>query len=181
MALDASPYEGAEIIHDMCLPIPNKLRGCADFIFNGSCLDNIFDPAQALRNISAMLRPEGRVMMFEHGTMIQGAFTVFSPEWFFDFFAANRYADCQVQIGCFDDIFGPWRIQNWEPFDESGQGMFDSMQQGDFVTICTAEKGPGSTDNIMPIQAQYRAQHSKAADPYLPAWRKYKQSGRRHG
>src|SRR5262249_24549327 len=87
IALDVSDYEDAEIVHDLNCALPEKYRGVADFIFNGSCLDNLFDPAMAMQSISKMLRPGGRVMGVEHGTSINGAFVCYSPEWFFDFYA----------------------------------------------------------------------------------------------
>src|SRR5262245_28941827 len=39
-ALDVSDYEEAEIIHDLNTELPAKYHNIADFIFNGSCLDN---------------------------------------------------------------------------------------------------------------------------------------------
>jgi len=50
--LDVTDYEGATIIHDMSVPVPNEYQNRYEFIFNGSILDNMFDPAQAMRNIS---------------------------------------------------------------------------------------------------------------------------------
>src|SRR5262245_50868112 len=43
--MDVTNYEGASIIHDLCEPVPDELIGQFNFIFNGSVLDNIFDPA----------------------------------------------------------------------------------------------------------------------------------------
>jgi hypothetical protein len=62
-AVDVSPYEGAEVIHDLNQPLPDSLRGTADFIVDGSVLDNVFDPAMGLRNLTEMLRPGGRLLM----------------------------------------------------------------------------------------------------------------------
>jgi 2-polyprenyl-3-methyl-5-hydroxy-6-metoxy-1,4-benzoquinol methylase len=62
-AVDVSPYEGAEVIHDLNQPLPDRLRGTADFIVDGSVLDNVFDPATGLRNLTEMLRPGGRLLM----------------------------------------------------------------------------------------------------------------------
>lgn len=183
-ALDVSDYEGAEIIHDLCKPLPDHLRGCADFIFNGSCLDNIHDPAQAMRSLSAMLRPGGRILMFEHGTAIQGAILVFSPEWFFDFFAANGYEDCQIKLGLFKNVFDPWVLQDWQPFDFNRVAVTATpgIQYGDFVNVVFAEKGEHSTDHISPVQGQYRAFHAPGTvDPYLAAYDKYIRSSRRYG
>src|SRR5580658_8160978 len=38
--LDHSNYEGADLIHDLTTPIPAELRECADFILDGSTIDN---------------------------------------------------------------------------------------------------------------------------------------------
>src|SRR5262245_37054452 len=55
-AIDVSDYEGAEIICDLTAPIQPALEGIADFILDGSTLDNVFDPATALKNIARMLK-----------------------------------------------------------------------------------------------------------------------------
>jgi hypothetical protein len=44
-AIDVSGYEGAEIVHDLNLPIPASLTAIADVIVDGSTLDNTFDVA----------------------------------------------------------------------------------------------------------------------------------------
>src|ERR1700688_2793850 len=101
MALDVSAYEGAEIVHDLNAPLPDRYRGVADFILNGSCMDNLFDPASAIKSMSKMLRPGGRVFHFEHGTPVNNAMLCYSPEWFFGFYAINDYADCQIFVCSF--------------------------------------------------------------------------------
>ena len=51
-ALDVSAYEGADIVHDLTTPIPPEMEGIADFILDGSTLDNVFDAlAQAWRSV----------------------------------------------------------------------------------------------------------------------------------
>ncbi len=181
-ALDVSNYEGADIIHDLNLPLPSSLHRCADFIFDGSCLDNIFDVGTAMRSLSQLLRPGGRIVLMEHGTAIQGALTVFSPEWFFNFFAANDYTDCQIYLG----IFPPglmfrkdWAMRLWEPFDAKENPVSASPQCGDFVNLVIAEKGPKSTDECIPIQAQYRVLHKTENEKYIAAYHRYKSSKRR--
>lgn len=181
-ALDVSDYEGADIIHDLNEPLPAGLHGTADFIFDGSCLDNIFDVAIAMRSLSKLLRPGGRIVMMEHGTAIQGALTVFSPEWFFNFFAVNDYADCQIFLGTFprnDKMRGPWDLHIWKPFDKHGNAVSASPDCGDFVNLVIAEKGESSTDDRVPIQAQYRRMHNVGEDVYVAAHHRYKASKRR--
>jgi hypothetical protein len=62
LALDHSNYEGAEIIHNLTTPVPPELRKRADFILDGSPLDNVFDPATVITNFAEMLRPGGRLI-----------------------------------------------------------------------------------------------------------------------
>jgi SAM-dependent methyltransferase len=196
-ALDVSDFEGAEILHDLCKPLPAELHGIADFIFDGSCLDNIWDPAQALRSMSAMLRPGGRMFLFEHGTMIKCALSVFSPEWFFDFFAINGYADCQISLAYIPDgpkgpwVRGPWDVKEWQPFNDDGSPRWSHPKGGgNFYNLVLAEKGRNSTDSVAAVQAQYRKRHVASdsayvdqrgpkSDVYLRAHRRYLASSRR--
>jgi SAM-dependent methyltransferase len=155
-ALDVSTYEGAEIVHDLNLDLPLNLHGTADFIFNGSCLDNLFDPATAIKSLSKMLKPGGRIVHLEHGSPIQDAFLCYSPEWFFSFYAVNNYADCQTLICTFPDgMQHDWLVSRWQPYlDAKANGA--SLGIGDFLNIVIAEKGPNSTDIRPPIQSHYR-------------------------
>lgn len=103
LSIDVSNYEGADVVCDLSYQIPNNLHSKFDFIFNGSCLDNIFNPSMALSNLSKMLRPKGRLMMIEHGSFFNGPYTVFSPGWFFDFFVENNYEDVIIYAALFKD------------------------------------------------------------------------------
>lgn len=158
MAMDVSDYEGATIIHDLNKPLPVALHNICDFLFDGSCLDNLFDPANALRSFAKMLRPGGRMMLVEHGTAIQGALICFSPEWFYDFFAANSYELHGITLLPFPA--GRWEPKQWVPY-EGGKPVTASpgTEIGDFYTVVIAEKRAESTDNRALIQAQYRVLH----------------------
>lgn len=159
-AIDVSDYEGADIICDLSQPLPKSLYGKFDFIFNGSCLDNIFNPAEAMRNFSRLLRPKGRLMMIEHGSMFNGPYTIFSPGWFFDFFCYNKYQDCNVYHAIvktmYDVSYGPWslRLYNWKGNPTGAPPKTRSREQ--IMYLIVAEKGSDSTDEQLPIQQQYR-------------------------
>jgi SAM-dependent methyltransferase len=58
-ALDASAFEGADIVHDLNLPVPDHLRGVFDTIFDGGTIEHIFDVPAVFRNVRAMLAPGG--------------------------------------------------------------------------------------------------------------------------
>lgn len=177
ISVDVSDYEQAEIVHDMQDDLPEGCRGIADFIFNGSCLDNIFDPAAAIRNMSRMLKPEGRVYHFEQGNSHPTAYLKFSADWFMDYYALNQYADCKVYIVDQPNSLGvpliragdreplqrsPYSlaVYSFNPYVErNGNSGYDCSSIEAFSRYeihCLAEKDAGSTDGRRPIQKHYR-------------------------
>ena len=80
-ALDASPFEGADVIHDLNEPIPDELRGQFDFVLDGGTLEHVFDVARALDNVVEMLAPGGRFVSLTPFNGWPGhGFYQFSPE-----------------------------------------------------------------------------------------------------
>mgnify|MGYP001617199187 FL=1 len=57
--MDVTKYENADIIHDLGYKVGKSLHNRFDFIYNGGCLDNMFNPAVALMNMSKMLKTGG--------------------------------------------------------------------------------------------------------------------------
>lgn len=58
-SLDFSDIEGAEYIHDLSRPIPQKLRKRFDVIYDGGTTEHVFDIAQSFRNVDRMLKDDG--------------------------------------------------------------------------------------------------------------------------
>lgn len=161
-AIDVSNYEGADTICDMSREVPAELRSRFDFVFDGSCLDNIFSPATAVANASRILRPGGRMMLFNHGSWTHGTYSICSPGWYFDYFVVNRYADCRIYLASFRDNLslhlGPmklWRF-NWR---EAKDGNTPPIGQH-FMVIVLAKKGVNSTNDVLPVQRQYRVNNA---------------------
>jgi hypothetical protein len=182
-ALDVSSYEGAEIIHNLNEPLPDRYHQIADFVFNGSCLDNLFDPASAIKALSAILRPAGRIIHVEHGSPCNGAFLTYSPEWFFDFYALNNYSDCKTFVCTFTNLHLPWNVFQWQPYVESQTGGLEIVivPSGplQMLNLVVAEKVVGSSDTKMPVQAHYRAyQKDLTEDIYVRQYLRFRQSPR---
>ena len=98
-AIDHSDFEGADIVFDLIGDVPPQHVSSADFIFDGSVMDNIFDPASAMRNIAKILRPGGRYVGTNAGTVRWlPAYVAFNPYWFFDFFIANGFEDVKIYV-----------------------------------------------------------------------------------
>jgi len=160
-AMDVSSYEGAEITHNLNTPVEPSLEGKFDFIFNGSVLDNMFDPVTGLRNISRMLAPNGRVIHFEHASnATNNAYLQFSPNWFFDYCVVNRFADCKAYLAFFRDLDGPWDFYACSHNDGTEPRQFRSACFG--MTAIVAEKSALTTWDKSPIQKQYRSPNEQA-------------------
>jgi hypothetical protein len=54
--LDASPYEGADTIHDMNTPVPEAWHGRYDVVIDSGSLEDIFNFPVAIANLANMLR-----------------------------------------------------------------------------------------------------------------------------
>lgn len=161
--LDVSPYEGANVIADMNLPLPIELRGKYDFIYDSSVLDNIFNPAQMIQNAALMLRESGRFLSMNVASFYPGAMTSCHPEWFYAFFAVNNFRDVKVyltvqrnptKMSALTDL---WR---YKPFftPSTNYDYLDAVRscEGIAHTIVLAEAG-GKVEEPMnfPVNLQY--------------------------
>src|SRR4051794_39715241 len=55
VALDASDYEAADLVHDLNEPVPRDLHGRFSLVFDGGTIEHVFDVATVLRNYMAMV------------------------------------------------------------------------------------------------------------------------------
>jgi SAM-dependent methyltransferase len=178
-ALDVTDYEGADIVHDMHDPVPDSLTERFDFIWNGSCLDNMADPATAIQSTFRMLKPGGRIFMMEIGTPHHNAYTMYSPAFFFDYFAVNDFTDCKVYACMFPSEAvhsGPFDFYVWRNFENTlWQFPMDAFPPNTaLISFVIGEKGAQSSWHRKPVQGQYRADHG----PYRAAFEAYAKSTR---
>ena len=196
MALDISDYEGAEVVHDLNFPLPSKYKGQFDFIFDGSSLDNIFNVTQALFSMSEMLRPGGRLMLYNTSNSHPTGYLQFSPDWVWDYFAVNGYADCKVYVHEFPDTaegelvvpahlpdggYPPqWGcLWHYDPLVlYSGQYGFQNSfikDRGMRFFHSIAEKAADSTSTKSPVQMHYRGNETAV---YIDAAKRFRASPR---
>jgi SAM-dependent methyltransferase len=179
-ASDVSDYEGADIIFDLSGTLPAEVNGAFDFIYNGSVLDNVFDPATCIKNISRMLRANGVVIHYEGMAHFGWAYLKFSPDWFFDYYALNDFADAQFYLCAFEHFHrSSWDVYEWSPFvNEDGQLKLTSPISfpQEVLVLAIAQKGQGSSNDSVPLQNLYRgSEHA----PYERAFRRFEKSARR--
>jgi SAM-dependent methyltransferase len=177
-ALDVSPYEGADMIHDLNQPLPARLEETVDFLIDGSTLDNVFDPAMALRNFARLLRPGGRLLAINAYSTQETAYTICSPGWFLDYFVENGFADCKIYV----TVESRGRLNTFwlDPgYVESARDIPLPFHTNARMWITVfAEKGTASTTDAIPIQQHYRPHD--AWDAYLKRLRDIRASPRPH-
>ncbi len=157
-AIDVSSYEDANIIADLTDAVPQELMFKYDFVYNGSCLDNIFSPADAIRNMTYLLNETGRIFHIEHSTHYMGPYIKLSPDWFYDFYVYNNF-DVAIYIAIMPKTLNDeWDIYEWIPaLIQRTELPFDRLQTENFLTICIAQKRKNSNIRlIFPIQKKYR-------------------------
>ena len=158
IAIDHTDYEGAEVIIDLNVPLPETHVGSVDFLFGGSVLDNIFDPATYMVNVSKLLRPAGRVFDQNVISQVHHAYLLVTPAWLLDYYVVNRFRNLQIYIaeqaaGGFVHMYGVLATGN-EIVSDFGPPR-GSLPLG---VIVIAEKAVDSTSDILPIQDQYRSE-----------------------
>jgi hypothetical protein len=171
-ALDHSGYEGAEIIHDLNKPIPSHMENSADFILDGSTLDNLFSPSTAIQNVARMLRPGGRFISVNAQSFHANAYTITSPYWFVDFFAANQFADCRVYITTHGDR-GELNVFFADPVRRI-DSAFRALELAGIIVF--AEKAAASSWDAVPSQRYYS--NAEAIEAYVAAGERFLASDR---
>lgn len=105
-SLDVSDFEGAQIVHDLNLPLPEHLRGQFDMVYDGGTLEHVFNLPIALKNCMELLRPDGRLFLHTPANNLCGhGFYQFSPELFFRAFSAENGFEVER---CVVHVIGPY-------------------------------------------------------------------------
>jgi SAM-dependent methyltransferase len=160
-ALDHTDYEGAEVFHDLSNPLPNSLKEIADFVIDGSTLDNCFNPALTIKTYAELLRPGGRLLAIDTYSNFFDPYVIVTPLWFFDYFVINGFSDCQVYVlvslpGGATNTFSINRglLFNTEP--DPTEAVRNFVSPYEMAMIVIAEKAKNSTSDKWPTQHQYR-------------------------
>jgi SAM-dependent methyltransferase len=82
--MDASAYEGADLVHDLNEPVGKELYERFDVVVDGGSIEHIFRPDQVLANIMRMVRVGGSAIIWTPANNLCGhGFYQLSPEFFF--------------------------------------------------------------------------------------------------
>ena len=157
-SLDNFDYEGAMHILDLNVPeVPDNLRNRFDFIVDGGTIEHVFHVPNVLNNIFSMLKVGGRILHISPSSNhMDHGFYMFSPTFFLDFYAANKFEINLAQVARYTrkpDVH-PWLAMNYTPgsLDRISVGGLDD---GIYAIFFLATKTAESTGTAVPQQNLY--------------------------
>jgi hypothetical protein len=92
ISMDYSDFEGANFLHDLNAPFPEKMQGRFDAVLDGGTLEHVFNFPAALRNCLELLSVGGHFITTDvpANSLMGHGFYQFSPELFFRVFNAEN-------------------------------------------------------------------------------------------
>jgi hypothetical protein len=161
--MDWSPHFGVDIVQDLGAALPVDLWRKFDFIYDGGSLDNMFNPAQGIMNMSSMLRPQGRMLCLSCASSFSLPYTMFSPGWFYDYFEVNNFESWDIYQCSYTSeqelIYGPWKVRKLVEGGDLNRPAPPSETGLHWVIVAIGRKGKDSTAYRQPIQYQYRTKN----------------------
>lgn len=167
-SMDYCDYEGANIIHDLNIPVPASLKNKYDCVWDGGTLEHIFNYPAALKNCMDMVKPGGHLILetpsnncFGHG------FYQFSPELFFSLLDKhNGFSETKIFI---QGGFNRW----YEVISPKITKMRTSIccTNGPAMLFVISKKIGGVPDTISALQSDYvdmwnSAKNTAASDKF---------------
>jgi hypothetical protein len=166
-AVDISHYGGAEIIHDLNLPVPVEMKNAYDFILDAGTIEHIFDLPQVLKNIFDMLK-------------VGGVFFFDMPYWYEPYHGFYNFSPLLMKSWL---TVNNWDIRKLQPYRVSSVGVEMSMDNADVFPdrwgLCNgiAVKTDKSSCDAIPQDGAY----DKSWDFARTLINRLKQSMRTHG
>lgn len=155
VALDCSDFEGAEIVHDLNVAVPAKLRNRFDLVVDGGTLEHVFDIRQVMMNIGLLLRPDGRVIhMSPTNNYVNHGFYQFSPTFFYDYYTTNKYKDLYgvlIEHSNYSPATRPWEV-----FALGSHVPLHMTSTQALMVAFVAAKDAASTIDRIPLQSLYQ-------------------------
>jgi hypothetical protein len=109
-SLDYTDYEGANIVHDLNIPINNDLKNKYSLVWDSGTLEHVFNVPIALKNYMELVKINGHLVLEVPGNNCFGhGFYQFSPDLFFSILNEdNGFTDTKVFIR--DDSFNYYEV-----------------------------------------------------------------------
>ncbi len=152
-ALDINSYEGADLIHDLNVPIDSSLSSSFGVIFDGGTVEHVFSIKDALFNICRMCEVGGTIIHFSPVDSVNHGFINFNVPLLQDYYLANGFEEITLNYVAMPNH--PWCVDRYyvlfqaEAFHFSLQPYYSTML---YAVYRKVEEKP----LIIPQQSFYR-------------------------
>lgn len=160
-SMDASDYQGANVIHDLNLPLPRSLVRRYTCVVDFGTLEHVFNFPVALKSATDMVEVGGHFMCITVANNFMGhGFYQFSPELFIGYLSANGFADIEIYLAPYRDW--PYFFRVTDPQVLSGRVELVNSER---VQMCVlARKERHLPEMVTPIQSDYVQQAWQGRD-----------------
>ena len=142
VSCDASAYEGADLTHDLNLPVPTDFEESYDVVIDGGTLEHVFNFPTAIANCMKMLKTGGYLISFTTINNYCGhGFYQFSPELFYRVLSAENGFRVARMVALAEDVgigsfFG---LRYYFPISGPWYEVMDPAEIGKRVTLMNRE------------------------------------------
>lgn len=189
VSVDRSDFEGANFLHDLNEPFPEKMRGQFDFVLDGGTLEHVFNYPAALKHSMELVRVGGHFLTLPpaNGHMGHGFYQC-SPELFFSVFSPqNGFVIKKIVVyesyhddAQFYEVASPTQLKGRVELSNSPPVTLAILaqrtaevpifaqppQQSDYVAAWTAVAEAASA----PVPSTPMLRLRMALNPYWPTW-----------
>jgi len=169
--MDASDYEGANLLHDLNQPLPMALHGAYDLVIEAGTIEHIFNVAEAIRTLLRLVREQGVVVLDTPANNLCGhGFFQVSPELIYRVFCAEngfRLDTCLLEEFRFPSTELSTRKRVVVPRDPSDVRDRVRVMTSGAAELCAVATRLGSQDPFgsgWPMQSDYQTLWAASGD-----------------
>jgi len=157
LSMDVSNFEGADVIHDLNVPIDNSLASKFDLVFDGGTIEHVFSTKDALFNMCRLCRIGGMVVHFSPVDFINHGFINLNAEILRDCYLANGFEEITLKYVAMPTH--PRRVDQ-HYLEYSPDQLILSLQPYYSLGIYSAYRKIKEIPLTVPMQGYYRHLHS---------------------
>ena len=152
-AIDVSEYEGADLIYDLNLSLPELLNEQFDYVVDNGTLEHVFCATEAVKNAARICKKGGWIVNVTPAAgYTNHGFYSFSPRFYNDFYENNGFWIDEIQ---FEFLFDGEGLPNWQMISSQDCRLFsgtDWKRMEDYIDRVRKVDGIGRV--LMWVTAQ---------------------------
>ena len=153
--LDVDDYEGAGIVHDMNLPIPDQWKGAYDIIIDCGTIEHVFNIQQAFWNINDFTGPGGTVFHLSPVNILEHGFVNLNATLLDDFYSQAGWSRAEL---CY--VIRPVEdVGENVIFSKVPPSSYETPPGNHYIGLLGRYEKRGTTKNVTPKQGLYVALH----------------------